>query len=138
MGSRLRVGIDLVQVSRIASSLETFGDKFLTRVFTDDEVAYARSAPAASVTVERLAARFAAKEAGKKALGLDGVGWRDLEVRRADNGACDLALHGSARDAAAAIGAELALSMSHEGDYATAIVIAECGRQRLTREQQHE
>jgi holo-[acyl-carrier protein] synthase len=122
---RLRVGIDLVRISRIAGSLDQFGERFLRRVFTDDEVAYARSAPGCAAA--RLAARFAAKEAGKKALGLDGVGWRDLEVRRAAGGGCDLVLHGAARAAAESIGlAQLALSMSHEGDHATALVVACC------------
>src|SRR5215475_6684638 len=103
---RLRVGIDLVQISRIAGSLAVFGDRFLRRIFTDDEIAYARAAPAR--TAERLAARFAAKEAAKKALALDGVGWRDLEVTRERSGACALVVHGAAR---AAIGpCELALS----------------------------
>src|SRR5437764_13354075 len=114
--SRLRVGIDLVQISRIAGSLDAFGERFLRRVYTDGELAYAGRDP------DRLAARFAAKEAAKKALGLDGVGWRELEVVRDDRGACELVLHGAAR--AAAGDRALALSMSHEGDHATAVVIA--------------
>ena len=118
--SRLRVGIDLVQISRIAGSLEAFGERFLRRVFTAGEIAYARAVPAR--TAERLAARFAAKEAAKKALDLDGVGWRELEVTREHTGACALVLHGAARAAAGTY--ELALSMSHEGDHATAVVIA--------------
>jgi holo-[acyl-carrier protein] synthase len=117
---RLQVGIDLVQISRIAGSLAAFGERFLRRVYTADELAYARAAPACMA--ERLAARFAAKEAAKKALELEGVAWRDLEVRRTDTGACTLVLHGAAR--AAAGDRELALSMSHEGDHATAVVIA--------------
>src|SRR2546423_7706878 len=112
----LRVGIDLVQVSRIADSVQTFGERFLQRIFTARELAYAREHP------DRLAARFAAKEAAKKALGLDGVAWRDLEVERTDSGACVLVLHRAARAAAGDV--ELALSMSHEGDFATAVVIA--------------
>ncbi len=117
----LRVGVDLVQVSRIAASVETFGERFVERVFTPAEAAYA-------TTPERLAARFAAKEAVKKALELDGVGWRDIEVSRRANGACDVVLHGAARAAAEALGATLALSMSHDGDYATATVVASCER----------
>ncbi len=114
----MRVGTDLVQISRIAESLDRFGARFVRRVFTADEAAYA-------TTPGRLATRFAAKEAAKKALALDGVGWRDLEVRRADNGDCELVLHGAARAAADARGVrELALSMSRGGDYATATVIA--------------
>jgi holo-[acyl-carrier protein] synthase len=116
----LRVGIDLVRVSRIAESMTAFGERFVRRVFTPGEAAYA-------TTPERLAARFAAKEAVKKALELDGVAWRDIEVARRASGACDVILHGAARAAADAIGArELALSMSHEGDYATAMVVAAC------------
>jgi holo-[acyl-carrier protein] synthase len=122
----LRVGIDLVQVSRIAGSIETFGERFLRRIFTEREVAYAREAPL--LMAQRLAARFAAKEAAKKAFGLDGVGWPEIEVQRAASGACDLVLHGAARVAADALGArDIALSMSHEGDHATAVVVASLG-----------
>jgi len=116
-----RVGIDLVRISRIAESLERFGDRFLRRIFTDDEVAYARSAPA--LTAERLAARFAAKEAARKAFQLtDGVDWRLIEVRRLASGDCELVLHAEASRRTGRTGA--ALSMSHEGDYATAVVLA--------------
>src|SRR5215813_3034416 len=106
---RLALGIDLVRVSRVAASLDAFGDRFLRRVFTEGEIAYARSAPA--LTTERLAARFAAKEAAKKALEIEGVGWRDLEVARSPNGAPYLVLHGAARVAAGT--KSFALSMSH-------------------------
>jgi len=116
----LRVGIDLVQISRIEESVRAFGERFLRRVFTVDELAYANAAPAC--TGERLAARFAAKEAAKKALGLDGVGWTDIEVRRAADGACEIALHGAADLASG--GCHTALSMSHDGNQATAVVIA--------------
>lgn len=119
-----QVGIDLVQISRIAESLDRFGERFLRRVFTADEITYATAAPA--LTAERLAARFAAKEAVMKALRLveHPGAWRDIEVRRSSSGACALALHGSVRAAADRVGAtSFALSMSHEGDYATAVVI---------------
>lgn len=117
----LRVGIDLVHVGRIAESLASFGERFLRRVFTPAEVAYANG------VAERLAARFAAKEAAKKALELDGVAWHDIEVVRRPSGAVELRLHGAARAAAEAIGAhELAVSMSHEGELATAVVVARC------------
>jgi holo-[acyl-carrier protein] synthase len=115
---RLRVGIDLVSVPQIAASLATFGERFLGRVFTAGEIAYARAAPA--LTAERLAARFAAKEAARKALDLDGVGWREVEVIRTASGAPALRLHGRA----AAGVTDLAVSLSHEGDHATAVVIA--------------
>ena len=121
----LRVGIDLVQISRIAASLDAFGERFLCRIFSADEIAYATSAPAR--TAERLAVRFAAKEATIKALDLAerGVGWRQIEVRRGANGGCALVLHGEAGEIARASGIdELAVSLSHEGDFATAIVIS--------------
>lgn len=120
----LRVGVDLVRVSRIAESIELFGERFMRRVFSDDEIAYATAAPA--LTAERLAARFAAKEAVIKALRTvdHGVAWRDIEVRRAANGACEMALHGAVRDAAHSLGADaFAVSLSHEGDVAAAIVV---------------
>ena len=121
----VRVGIDLVQVSRIAESLDTFGERFLRRVFTESEIAYATSVP--SQAAERLAARFAAKEATIKALGLvdHPMNWREIEVQRAPSGQCLMALHGGAGRAASLAGVdELAVSMSHEGDYATAVVVA--------------
>ena len=114
----LRVGIDLVQVSRIAESIATFGDRFTTRVFTDGERAYAESAPA--LTAARLAARFAAKEAVKKALRVDGVGWRDIEIVREADGAPAIVLHGTLAERG-----EVAVSLSHEGDHATAVAIVD-------------
>jgi holo-[acyl-carrier protein] synthase len=121
------VGIDLVMVSRVEASLARFGDRFLRRVFTEGEIAYATSAPAC--TAERLAARFAAKEAAMKALDLAdrnvAVGWRQIEVYREQSGKCRLILHGAARAAAddAGVG-ELSVSLTHEGDYSAAVVLA--------------
>ncbi len=115
------VGIDLVRVSRIQESLEKFGERFLKKVFTDDEIAYATAAPAH--TAERLAARFAAKEAAIKALDVANTGtWRDIEVCRTLEGRCTLQLHGGVRAAAGPVA--LSVSLSHEGDYATAVVLA--------------
>ncbi len=118
------MGIDLVQVSRVHSSLERFGDHFLRRVFTPGEIAYATSAPA--LVAARLAARFAAKEAAVKALDLveRGVGWREIEVGRTPSGAPTLLLHGAAKACARDAGVQsLDVSLSHEGDYATAVVV---------------
>ena len=132
-GAPLRVGIDLVRVSRIAESLEIFGDRFLRRVFTEREIAYARAAP--SQTAERLAARFAAKEAVIKALGMVelGISWRDIEVCRTATGASGLELRGVAGETAAALGAgEFAVSLSHEGDYASAIVVTHVRERKET------
>ena len=120
----LRVGTDLVRVSRIAASLESFGEAFLRRSFTEAEIAYATASPVS--TAERLAARFAAKEATVKALGLPEQprDWREIEVCRLSSGACKIELHGQVRAVAARLGAEtFALSLSHDGDYAIATVI---------------
>lgn len=121
----MAVGIDLVMVSRVQASLSRFGERFLRRVFTDTEIAYATSVP--DLAAERLAARFAAKEAAIKALDLAelGVGWREIEVAREQSGKCRLILHGAARAAADDAGvSELSVSLSHEGDYSAAVVLA--------------
>ncbi|MFN8581527.1 MAG: holo-ACP synthase [Gemmatimonadaceae bacterium] len=119
------VGIDLVAVPRIAESVQRFGDRFLRRVFTADEIAYAQASP--TVRAARLAARFAAKEATIKALRVAPdvpMRWTDIEVQRESSGACVLALRGHA-----AAWAQHwrwltpSLSLSHDGDYATAIVV---------------
>ncbi len=121
----LRVGVDIVHVSAIADSLAEFGERFMHRIFSVDEAAYAKAAPAH--TMQRLAARFAAKEAGIKAFGLSeaGIGWRDIEVRKSPDGSCTLAFHGRAADAVRRTGCtDVTLSLSHDGDYATAMVAA--------------
>lgn len=126
MSGTLRVGTDLVQISRIAASRAQFGEKFLRRVFTEREITYALSSP--PHTDARLAARFAAKEATVKALNLVelGVSWQQIEVCREASGACTIALYGAAAEVAQNIGAaELALSLSHDGDYATAVVVTQ-------------
>lgn len=124
----VRVGLDVVDIRRIRESMERFGGRFLARLFSDREIAYARQAD--GQCAERLAARFAAKEAAIKAFALAeaGVAWRDIEVQKLDDGACRLALHGKAAACAAALGVnQIALSLSHDGDYAGAVVTAWCG-----------
>jgi len=124
-GGNLSVGIDLAQISQIQSSLDQFGAAYLQRIFTPGEQTYALSAPA--LCTERLAARFAAKEAALKALQLanEGVSWLELEVVRTPSGACHLALHGRAAALAQQRGLQqVALSLSHDGDFAAAIVVA--------------
>ena len=120
------VGIDLVEVKRLRVSLERFGDRFLSRVFTVQERLSCadRRHPA-----EGLAARFAAKEAGAKALGTGlgrGIGWHDLEVVREEHQAPALRLTGNARLRANALGVDrIHLSLTHSDAYATAIVLLE-------------
>jgi holo-[acyl-carrier protein] synthase len=126
--AKFRVGIDLVRISRIEDSLQRFGERFLKRVFHPDEISYAKAAP--FLSAQRLAARFAAKEAALKALRLAhrGVSWRDIEVRRAYDGDCALILHGGALLAAHEAGIEFeSVSLTHEGDYASAVVLARAG-----------
>lgn len=124
---KMTVGIDLVSVKRIEESLDQFGDRFLDRIFTKDEVAYARAGfgDGKLAMLQRLAARFAAKEAAIKALDLSeqGVSWRDLEVVKTASGACEMRMHGRAKDHLKG-GTSTTLSMSHEGDLATAVLVA--------------
>lgn len=125
---RLRVGLDVVDIRRVSESLERFGSRFMKRLFSDDEISYALHGQGNAP--QRLAARFAAKEAAIKAfnLGEAGIGWRDIEVRRMSDGACELALHGKAAAQASKLGVcEIALSLSHDGDYAAAVVTALVG-----------
>src|SRR6266478_1151434 len=89
-------GIDIAEVPRIRQTIERHGERFLKRVFTEGEIQYCESK---ANRVERYAARFAAKEAGMKAIGTGwnhGVRWRDLEVARKPGGRPTLLLHGKA------------------------------------------
>lgn len=122
----MRVGFDLVDVRRIDDSIAQFGARFLDRVFTAQEISYSmgRAQPA-----EHLAARFAAKEATMKALSLSDVGlsWRDIEVVRDAGGECCMRLSGPAAAALRRLEVcGLSVSLSHEGQYAGAVVAAMC------------
>ncbi len=120
------LGTDLVEVSRIRESIVSFGDRFLRRVFTEGEQAYASLGVN---SVERYAARFAAKEAGMKALGTGwsrGVRWTDFEIVRADSGRPTLQLHGTAADIARSMNVkQISVSLTHTATIASAIVILE-------------
>ena len=119
-------GIDIAEVPRIAHSIERFGDRFLSRIFTDGERRYCDSK---ANRVERYAARFAAKEAAMKALGTGwnhGVRWRDCEVVRMPGGRPSMTFHGRAGEFAAKLGAKnIALSLTHTEEQAFAQVILE-------------
>ncbi len=126
----VRVGIDLCPVASIAESLAHFGERFGQRLFTPQELADAHAVCGDAALHQRLAARFAAKEAVIKALDLPeaGVGWRDIELRRAADGRPTLALHGRAAEAAARLGVrDWAVSISHEAAHACAVVVALTG-----------
>jgi holo-[acyl-carrier protein] synthase len=119
-------GIDIAEVPRIAQAIERHGERFIHRVFTEGEIAYCNSK---ANRIERYAARFAAKEAGMKALGTGwnhGVRWRDVEVCRQPGGRPTIAFHGKAAEFATRLGAKnVALSLSHTAEQAIAQVILE-------------
>lgn len=119
-------GIDLVEIARIQQSLERFGQRFLNRVYTDAEQAYCLRKRKAA---ESLAARFAAKEAGAKALGTGisrGVNWLEIEVIREPGGRPALRFLGRAAEIAEQLGvAHAALSLTHTNDLAMASVVLE-------------
>lgn len=120
------MGIDLAEVPRIAESIERFGERFLRRVFTEEEIRYCNSK---ANRVERFAARFAAKEAAMKALGTGwnrGVRWCDIEVSRQPGGRPTIKFYGVAAQFAAKLGTNnISLSLSHTPELAIANVILE-------------
>ena len=122
----MRVGIDLVSVASVRESLAVHAERYLARVYTDAELDDCRSD--AGIDVERLAGRFAAKEATIKVLRPDDepLPWRCIEVRRELSGATEIQLTGHAAELADAAGiVSLALSISHEDTLACAVVVAE-------------
>jgi holo-[acyl-carrier protein] synthase len=122
-------GIDLTEIDRIQKSIERYGARFLDRVFTPAEQEYCLRKRRAA---ESFAARFAAKEAGAKALGTGishGVTWTEIEVTREPGGKPSLRFHGRAAQMAARIGvAHAAVSLTHTADLAMASVLLEDGR----------
>lgn len=119
-------GVDIAEVARIRAAMERFGERFLKRVFTPEEARYSLGKPNAA---ERLAARFAAKEAGMKAIGTGlrhGVTWHDVEVVRLPGQRPNLKFTGKAAEFAARLGCKRThLSLSHTADQAIAHVILE-------------
>ena len=119
-------GIDLAEVPRIRASVERFGRKFIDRVYTPAEIAYVERK---ANRFERYAARFAAKEAGMKAIGTGwrhGVRWQDFEVSNLPSGKPTLLFHGVAAEVARRLGVRnVALSLTHTAEYGMAHVILE-------------
>src|SRR5206468_11288560 len=113
------IGVDLVNIPRMRDVIDRWQDRFLRRVFTEAEIAYCR---ARRDPVPHFAARFAAKEAGLKALGTGlrlGMSWRELEVRRERGGPTTLVLSGRSRERGRARGGRrMLLALSREGEYA--------------------
>ena len=117
----LGIGVDVVETVRIESSLERFGDRFMQRVFLDEEIDYCQSM---KFPARHFAARFAAKEAVSKAFGTGigkTMGWKDIQVCRKASGEPFAVLHGGAlafsqeRNAA-----EVLISLSHTEHYSVA------------------
>jgi holo-[acyl-carrier protein] synthase len=121
-------GIDLVEIRRIQHSMDRYGSRFLNRVFTGQEQAYCLRKRKAA---ESFAARFAAKEAGAKALGTGisfGVSWLEIEVVREPGGRPGLRFHGRAANIASQMGlVRAALSLTHTAELAAASVVFEDG-----------
>lgn len=122
-------GIDLVEIRRIQRAMDRYGGRFLDRVFTEEEQAYCLRKRNSG---ESFAARFAAKEAGAKALGTGisfGVSWLEIEVVRELSGRPNLRFHGRAAQIATRLGcAKAALSLTHTAELAAASVVLEDGK----------
>lgn len=123
----LGTGIDMVEIERVARSIERYGARFLERVYTPGEIAYCERKRRNAA--ESYAARFAAKEAAAKALGTGigmGVNWRELEVGREPAGRPTLLLHGRAAEIARGMGVRrTSLSITHTDTQSMAMVLLE-------------
>ncbi|HEY49890.1 MAG TPA: holo-[acyl-carrier-protein] synthase [Dehalococcoidia bacterium] len=116
-----RVGVDIIEIARVRRVIDRWGQRFLSRVYTEAELEFCRG------RVPELAVRFAAKEAVMKALGtgIRGISWRDIEILPNRRNAPLVYLHGGARRRARRLGiTELAISLSHSRENAIASVIA--------------
>jgi holo-[acyl-carrier protein] synthase len=120
------IGTDICEVERIERAIGRFGDRFLRRVYTEEEIGYCRSK---ANVAERFAARFAAKEATMKALGTGqnhGVTWKSIAVHNVRGGRPVLRLTGAAERFAAQLGAtNIVLSLTHTSTTALAVVVFE-------------
>ncbi|MGB9700210.1 MAG: holo-ACP synthase [Thermodesulfobacteriota bacterium] len=120
------VGIDIVQIRRIEEALQRWGERFRNKVFTSGEVSYCQKKRNAAANY---AARFAAKEAFVKALGVGmrrGVHWREIEVERGPLGKPMLKISGRAQEICQKEGIKAILvSLTHDQDYSSALVVLE-------------
>ena len=125
--SRHEVGIDLIDIDRITDVLARYPDRFRLRILTAAEDRYCRG------KAERIAGRWAAKEAVSKVLGLGvrGVGWREIEILPNRAGQPQVYLHDRAAARAARLGLrELSVSISHERRMAVAVAVAHRGEEQ--------
>ena len=116
------IGIDIVEIERIKKVREKWNNKFLKRIFRDEEIKYCNSN---KLKYQHLAARFAAKEALIKALG-ETLNWKDIEVIKNERKSPQIRLHGKAKKIMAEKGVKkILLSLSHSKEYAVAQVITQ-------------
>lgn len=122
----LGTGVDLAEVNRIRAAIERYGERFIARIYTAAEIAYVEKK---ANRFERYAGRFAAKEAGMKAIGTGwkrGVTWQDFEVANLPSGRPTLRLHGEAAEIARRLGVKsVSLSITHTAELGMAQVILE-------------
>jgi holo-[acyl-carrier protein] synthase len=122
----LGIGIDIIEVDRIKSSYERFGERFVNRILLPGEIEYCLSHKSPAPF---LAARFAAKEAISKAFGTGigaQLGWQDMEVKRKESGEPYLVLHGGGVELLKSRGGKhVLISISHTQAHATAVAILE-------------
>jgi len=120
------IGIDSIELERVAKVYNAYGPRFLEKVYTDGEREYFERW---ADPVPRIAGRFAVKEACMKALGTGwshGVRWRDIEVMRLPSGKPTVKLYGEARRIFSALGAtEIHCTITHSRDHAMAVVVFE-------------
>lgn len=117
------IGVDIIEISRIRSSIERYGDSFLKKLFTENEIKYCSSR---QFPTQHYAARFAAKEAFAKAISTGWSGdfeWKNVEVKNDAVGKPSFELYGKTADVLK--GSSVFLSMSHSDDAVVAFVVIE-------------
>lgn len=124
------IGVDIADIKRIKDSLAEFGERFRNRVFTPEEIAYCEQFTNKAAKIERYAARFAAKEAARKALGaatpLKSLAWQEVEIISSTEGAPQLRFHGRAAELIEELKiSRVHVSLSHAPEHAIAFVILE-------------
>jgi len=120
------IGVDIIRIERIRRTIDRWGNRFISKVFTKREIAFCKQRPKPA---NAFAMRFAAKEAFSKAIGLgmrQGIRWRDIEVFHHSTGKPDLRLYGKCLEICKENGLNnIHISLSDEGEYGIAIVILE-------------
>lgn len=116
------LGIDIIEIARIKESIDNYGERFLRKVFTDEEIIYCYSK---FNKYQHFAARFAAKEAVYKALASgwkEGLRWKDIEIQNDTSGMPSIKPSGKLKSFLSE-NAELKISLSHSDNYVTSVAI---------------